>query len=79
MTTFALLVNVGRESAEELGTSNERLYQAVLRSGDSWKEHVFDFAFVDIDGNGRLDIFMGLCCGYKVLMREGREDLDTEP
>ena len=29
-----------------------------------------DFAFIDIDRDGRLDIFMGLCIGYAVFMQQ---------
>lgn len=63
---FTLFENIGA-AAPRFG--GEYLISGVGRGSELWKDNVFDFAFVDIDDDGVLDIFMGLCRGYKILLR----------
>ncbi len=52
----------------------EALLPAANETGGSvWELMVHDFAFADIDGNGRTDMLLGLCSGYRVL-----KNLDAE-
>lgn len=36
----------------------------------NWSMNVYDFAILDIDRDGKLDLFLGTCDGYSVLMQE---------
>ncbi len=57
---FALLRNDGTGNLTDPYTSEQNFHV---------KAH--DFAFVDINRDGCLDIFMGLCTGWRVFIRQG--------
>ncbi len=58
--SFALLRNDGTGKLADPYTSNQ-----------NFNVQPHDFAFLDINKDGCLDIFMGLCQGWKVFIRQG--------
>ena len=66
---FALLANIGLEASNELNLGDHLLLPAIRRGGGTraWTSSNHDLAFVDLDQDGDLEIFLGLCEGYQVL------------
>lgn len=53
---------------------NEGSFTGVLNDpwgsvNNAWNNSDFDFAFIDINNDGQIDIFDGICQGYKVFMQ----------
>ena len=67
---FALLRNEGVSSGE--------LMDPFGLETNPWNTNVYDFAAIDIDRDGKLDLFLATCPGYMVMMQEDTLHVSTE-
>ncbi len=61
--------NSGREFAI-LENVNGLLVDTYTSNGNVWEENVYDYAFLDINGDGLTDMLNGLCNGYRLLLSD---------
>ena len=64
--TLALVSTVLRPGLVHSDTQDN--FEDPFPSDLSFHATSFDFAFIDINGDGCLDLFAGLCTGYKVFI-----------
>jgi len=59
--TFALLRNDGSGTMSDVWSDSD---------DQNIHKKTYDFAFIDLNQDGCLDLFMGLCRGYQVMIQE---------